>query len=803
MSTTQHMQILPDYFSSPSSFPKPNSTQTNPRYRQFRQTHFTAGDDDQFQRFRFVPSTKDSITHPKPATNRVSDIWHKHADVTLDTVDDTFNYIFYKFKKGIFVKIQDNKLSVFLPFSNANYVNEWSDQISDTPDDVLKLVEGISKKEGYKFRSGCINRNKHEWYGNNCLVRNEFPINEGDCNVGNIKNMLEELCNEREVPDIEFFINRRDFPLLTRDGTEAYNNIWGSRTKPLVSHSYDKYIPILGMVTSERYADIPIPTHNDWSRVQVKEGKWFPRGRVDEEICDPCRWEDKIETAVFRGASTGAGVTIGTNMRLMAAAMSENKEVDDDGVLFLNAGITKWNLRPRKLENSSRLQTIDVEDMGLKLVDFMPLKEQTAYKYILHIDGHVSAFRLTSELGSGSLVLKVDSPWKSWFSHLLIPYVHYVPIKSDLSDLVDRIKWCKQNDDKCKEIVKNAIYLHETVLSREGILDNLRDQIVDIASVMRMPLYQTKTKREVMLDREEKDSRELMGGDDVSQSISDETFQAKAVPGDVIFENKLSRVFGCTMNDKNLCMKRTSDVEKRREYVHETYMGLSVGNDLLRTIPNFARMYGMYKDGEYNRIVTERVPGRTLHEYLQGDTFRFDEFRMILMQVCLTLAVAQRKHGLVHNDLTPWNIILRRPDPPGANMEVLYEVSDGCTVKIKSRSIPVIVDLGRSNAGDDHSFMKGNSKILDILTLILTSAKTLVKRRLPKEDFTKLMNLVNYLSGNRYLPNPLKTAAELKAFLAKNSKYAILISSPKFELEDMSPIDFVNLLRKHVYIETV
>ncbi len=38
-----------------------------------------------------------------------------------------------------------------------------------------------------------------------------------------------------------------------------------------------------------------------------------------------------------------------------------------------------------------------------------------------------------------------------WFSHLLKPYIHYVPVKSDLSDLIEKIQWCRDNDEKCKE----------------------------------------------------------------------------------------------------------------------------------------------------------------------------------------------------------------------------------------------------------------------------------------------------------------------------------------------------------------
>jgi hypothetical protein len=46
---------------------------------------------------------------------------------------------------------------------------------------------------------------------------------------------------------------------------------------------------------------------------------------------------------------------------------------------------------------------------------------------------------------------------ESWLMEgLLEPYVHYIPLKEDFSDLEDIIKWCKNNDGKCKEISENG-----------------------------------------------------------------------------------------------------------------------------------------------------------------------------------------------------------------------------------------------------------------------------------------------------------------------------------------------------------
>ena len=42
------------------------------------------------------------------------------------------------------------------------------------------------------------------------------------------------------------------------------------------------------------------------------------------------------------------------------------------------------------------------------------------------------------------------------FNNKLIPGIHYVECKEDYSDLIEKIEWCENNEDKCFEIGKNA-----------------------------------------------------------------------------------------------------------------------------------------------------------------------------------------------------------------------------------------------------------------------------------------------------------------------------------------------------------
>lgn len=51
------------------------------------------------------------------------------------------------------------------------------------------------------------------------------------------------------------------------------------------------------------------------------------------------------------------------------------------------------------------------------------------------------------------------------------PWVDHVPVSADYSDLQERVQWCRDNDGKCQEIVRNAKRFYDAFLSREALLD--------------------------------------------------------------------------------------------------------------------------------------------------------------------------------------------------------------------------------------------------------------------------------------------------------------------------------------------
>jgi hypothetical protein len=109
--------------------------------------------------------------------------------------------------------------------------------------------------------------------------------------------------------------------------------------------------------------------------------------------------------------------------------------------------------------------------------------DMVGYKYILDIDGNSCTWDATAwKLNSGSVILKTESRWRQWFYDDYLPWVHYVPIKDDFSNLQEMYQWCEENQDKCREIITNAKQLfqktyrfHNVVKYTITLLDKLHE----------------------------------------------------------------------------------------------------------------------------------------------------------------------------------------------------------------------------------------------------------------------------------------------------------------------------------------
>jgi len=283
-----------------------------------------------------------------------------------------------------------------------------------------------------------------------CILKKQYGKDTGNKQV---YNEYAEILYDMKLPNGVFILNLTDAIILKNDGMEPFPMVTGNVS--LGKYDFSEYIPIMSMSGEVGYSDIPIPNYDDISIFDNKKPLEFEKFNTE--------WKNKkIKKAVFRGGPSGCGYTPETNMRIKLALMKlkyvdvelsgKGKSIDSRSIKFdpvYGLGMLNTGIKPAK--------------------SFLTMAEQSNYKYIIHIDGNVNAYRLLTTMRTGSLILRVSSVYRSWVDHLIKPDIHYIQIKPDLSDLESSIEWCMDNDDKCRQIAQNGLDFAISVLQKEFI----------------------------------------------------------------------------------------------------------------------------------------------------------------------------------------------------------------------------------------------------------------------------------------------------------------------------------------------
>lgn len=111
----------------------------------------------------------------------------------------------------------------------------------------------------------------------------------------------------------------------------------------------------------------------------------------------------------------------------------------------------------------------------------MTIKDQLKFKYILSIEGNDVATGLKWQLASNSVVFMAKPNTVSFaMEDLLVPFIHYVPVKDDYSNLMEMVEWARQNDEKCRWISRQAtLYMNKLWKTKQAQndYDEIRKQL--------------------------------------------------------------------------------------------------------------------------------------------------------------------------------------------------------------------------------------------------------------------------------------------------------------------------------------
>lgn len=170
--------------------------------------------------------------------------------------------------------------------------------------------------------------------------------------------------------------------------------------------------------------------------------------RVATEQAVP--WRERLPIGYWRGGTSGHPTDRALGWRALprirlCAIGQENQNLIDAGITHIaQMPDTKSE---QELRNSGVMRP------------FIPAEEFRRYKYQIDIDGNTNSWPgLFQKLLTGSPVLKVASQYgyRQWYYDRLRPWINFVPVTSDMSDLVEKVGWLRENDDAARRIGENG-----------------------------------------------------------------------------------------------------------------------------------------------------------------------------------------------------------------------------------------------------------------------------------------------------------------------------------------------------------
>lgn len=145
-------------------------------------------------------------------------------------------------------------------------------------------------------------------------------------------------------------------------------------------------------------------------------------------VKDKTKFEDKIPKILFRGAAHGK-----PNRQMFIEKWIDNPMCDIKDTAKDSINPPQWQSKP------------------------ISIKEQLKYRYIMAIEGNDVASNLKWIMSSQSIAVMPRPKYETWFMEgCLIPNYHYIEIKEDFSDLIEKVNYYEQHPEQAKAIIKNA-----------------------------------------------------------------------------------------------------------------------------------------------------------------------------------------------------------------------------------------------------------------------------------------------------------------------------------------------------------
>ena len=110
---------------------------------------------------------------------------------------------------------------------------------------------------------------------------------------------------------------------------------------------------------------------------------------------------------------------------------------------------------------------------------YVPMTDLVKYKYTLDIRGYGWTDRVKILMQLGRPLFLVERPFREWYFDDLVPMEHFVPVKEDMSDLIEKYDYLESHPEVYDRIVENANEFVKEHFLPEAVLGSLRDIVLN------------------------------------------------------------------------------------------------------------------------------------------------------------------------------------------------------------------------------------------------------------------------------------------------------------------------------------
>ncbi|KAI9206140.1 glycosyl transferase family 90-domain-containing protein [Polychytrium aggregatum] len=223
--------------------------------------------------------------------------------------------------------------------------------------------------------------------------------------------------------------------------SKLLNKYHGFTINPDTRVYTESLVPIISNTKLRHcFADIVVPSN------------YYITSSLDTQSeVDTIPWSEKIPMMFWRGSTTGGspvnlGYAFYHRHRLVKLATNDS-HMDIAFTDLVQCGYFCEHMR-----------------LNYPLAPSVPFSNNFKYKYLIDIDGNTFSQRYMPFLQSNSLVFKMTI-FQEYFDGWLEPFVHYIPINVDLSDLSEKLQWAIDHDEEAEQIALNSKYFSKRFLT--------------------------------------------------------------------------------------------------------------------------------------------------------------------------------------------------------------------------------------------------------------------------------------------------------------------------------------------------